>query len=159
MESSTTNEDVAVIPAPAPQPQRSAAPIFLTRDEVLNAPDGRTFANVPVDEWKKGAVLRISSLSSEMRDLLENYVGAQQKAGTQDNIRAYYVWLCAVNPDGSRMFGDVAEVKVLGEKSALPIDRVFRKSIELNDMTDAAVEKEAKNSDSEGGATSSSPSL
>lgn len=135
----------------------SDADVFLTRDEIL-AHDGRRFTTVPVNEWKQGAKVRISSLSSEMRDQLENYLIAQRKAGTQDNVRAMYVYLCAVDANGERLFTDPADVAALGKKSAVPIDRIFTASLILNDLGDEAVASEAGNSASEDSAISSAPS-
>lgn len=140
-------------------PASSVAPLFLSRDEIVAAPTGRRFENVPVDEWKPGAVVRVSSLSSEMRDALETFLIESRKLGRMENVRAFYVWLCAVDLNGDRLFHDIADVKALGNLNAAPIDRIFRVTLRLNDVGDAAVETEAKNSESESGATSSSLSL
>jgi hypothetical protein len=158
MASDTDTADTAASPAPPTDGAQAAPRVLLSRDFVVTASDGRRYQDVPVDEWKPGAVIRVSSLSSEMRDLLENYLIEQRKKGTQENVRAFYVWLCAVDADGKRLFSDPADVGVLGNMSAVPIDRIFRVTLRLNDVGDAAVETEAKNSEREGSATSSSPS-
>jgi hypothetical protein len=121
-------------------------------------PEGRRFKDVAVDEWKPGGIVRVSSLSAEMRDLLENELARQREAGMNENLRAFYVWLCAVNPAGERLFDNVEQVAVLGRKSARPIERIFTETLKLNDLSEQAVESEAKNSAGEGSDTSSSPS-
>lgn len=144
----------------AEQSTIEAAPAssVLTKDEILAAPDGRRYANVPVEEWKPGGIVRVSSLSAEMRDLLENELARQRTAGINENLRAFYVWLCTVDESGVRIFDHPDQVAVLGKKSAVPIERIFTETLKLNDLSDTAVEREAKNSEREGSDTSSSPS-
>lgn len=142
----------------APGAIDNAAPparMALTKDEILAAADGRRYEDVPVHEWKPGGVVRVSSLSSEMRDLLENELVRQQALGGTSNLRAFYVWLCAVDDAGDRLFDNIDQIAVLGRKSAKPIDRIFTVTLRLNDLGEKAVETEAKNSAREGSDISS----
>lgn len=124
---------------------------FLNRDQILGAKDMET-RDVAVPEW--GGTVRIRMLSGKERDAFEASTVEMKKDGTQkrnaDNLRARLVGLCIIQADGPeagrRMFVD-AEIKLLGEKSAKALQRVFNACQELNAVSDEDVEALAEGFD------------
>lgn len=118
---------------------------FLTRERILAIED-RQIEIVPVPEW--GGKVRVKGLNGRERDLLESTImeqrGRDMKANLQ-NYRAKLVVLSCVKHDGAPLF-NLADVRLLGEKSAAAIARVADVASRLAGLTPADVEELTKNS-------------
>jgi hypothetical protein len=151
----------AVTPATAPAP--AAEPLrLLSRDEILSAQDTK-YDTVPVDEWSKGASVRVRSLPAVLRDFMEAQIlEAREKSkesavAVPTNVRAIVVAFCVVDAEGRQLFTP-NDIEALGQKNVRPIQRIYDKALELNAITDADISKLAGNSDGEASDISSSPS-
>lgn len=114
--------------------------MYLNRDQILSATDLPT-RDVPTPEW--GGTVRVRTLTGRERDAFENRVSG--RGGNLVNVRAYLASLCVVGEDGKPLF-TAEDVKALGEKSAVALDRIFDVCMELNAMRKADVEREEGNS-------------
>lgn len=129
---------------------------LLGREAILEAKDMKT-KDIPVPEW--GGDVRIRMLSGRERDDFEASMVDMRKDGSQvrniANLRARLVSLCAVNEAGERLFSP-PDIKLLGEKSAAALQRVFNACQELNAVSDDDVEELAEgfSSDPAGSSTS-----
>lgn len=117
---------------------------LLTREQILGVEDlGHEDVNVP--EW--GGVVRVGMLTGAERDAFEQAIVVRQGKKTHmnlDNIRARLVALCVVDGDGQRVFSET-DVKALGRKSAVALNRVFEVAQRLNGLTDEDMEELAGN--------------
>lgn len=113
---------------------------LLSKDQVWQAQD-ITFEDVPVPEW--GGEIRLRGLAGDERDDFEAKSLIKRK-GTREvnlkNLRARLIAACAINEDGSPMFGP-GDVLKLGTKSAVPIERLFKAAQKLSGMSDDDVEE------------------
>lgn len=129
----------------SPEPGVDTDGDFLTRERILAIED-RQIEIVPVPEW--GGKVRVKGLNGRERDLLESTImeqrGRDMKANLQ-NYRAKLVVLSCVRHDGAPLF-NLADVKLLGEKSAAAIARVADVASRLAGLTPADVEELTKNS-------------
>jgi hypothetical protein len=112
---------------------------LLTRQAILEAQDiGREVVAVP--EWG-GAVL-MRGLTGRERDLFEASLVRMRSSGgvaqSLDNIRARLVAMSAIGEDGERLFED-RDVRLLGEKSAAALDRLFDVARRLSGLTEGDV--------------------
>lgn len=129
---------------------------LLGRDAILNAKDLAT-KDIPVPEW--GGEVRIRSLTAEERDKFEGSLVEMRKDGTPkrnaENVRARLAALCIVNENGERLFVD-ADIRALGRKSAVALQRVFNACQEFNGFTENDIEELAQGfaSDPSEGSTS-----
>lgn len=118
---------------------------FLTRDEILKAED-RKHEIVSVPEW--GGDVRLRTLTARERDAFEASTVETNKKGQQRqnlvNLRARLVSLCLVDADGNRLFPETSDVHLLGDKSALALQRVFDKCTDMNGLSDSDVEEMAE---------------
>jgi hypothetical protein len=115
----------------------------ITRDEVLSARDTKII-DVPVDEWKKGAVVHVHTPTSDDRDYLEMEI---LKGGKLDKkgVRAALVCMCVKDANGNRLF-EAGDLEALGRKSFIPMDRIYKAIIDASIITEEDVAKLAKNS-------------
>lgn len=124
---------------------------FLSREGILNADDMAT-RDVPVPEW--GGEVRIRMLTGTERDAFEASTIEQRKDGTTRrnlaNLRARLVAECIIVPDGPdkgmRMFV-ASDIKMLGNKSARALQRVFDACQEFNSFSPEDVEELAQGFD------------
>lgn len=121
---------------------------ILGRDQILDAKDMET-KDIPVPEW--GGDVRIRMLTGEQRDAFEASTVEMRKDGAQKrnvaNLRARLVALCVINEAGEQLFSP-PDIKLLGNKSAKALQRVFNACQEMNSFTDSDVEELAENFDS-----------
>lgn len=119
---------------------------ILTRDAILQAEDlPRELVEVP--EW--GGCVYVRALTGAERDAFEASVVEQRGKSTKmnlRNIRAKLVALTIVDEEGTRLFSD-ADVKLLGQKSAAALDKLFEVAQRLSGLKDEDVEELAKNSE------------
>jgi hypothetical protein len=121
-------------------------PLF-SRDDILKA-DDRTYEEVPVPEWAPAGdpdagawKVRLRSLTGKERDAFEASTvetkGNQRKQNL-DNFRAKLVTQCAVDGDGKRLFNS-ADIKLLGDKSAKALARLFDACQTMNGLSEEDV--------------------
>jgi hypothetical protein len=116
----------------------------LTREQILAAQDFKQ-ETVPVPEW--GGEVLVRGLTGAQRDEFEAswYTGeGKDRKLNLENLRARLVALSVVNEKGERQFS-AKDVKALGEKSALALDRVFDAAQRVSGFTGNDVEKLAGN--------------
>jgi len=119
---------------------------LLTRDAILEAQDLQ-HEEVYIPEW--GGSVRVRTLTGAERDAFEQSIVDQRGKDTRmnlRNIRAKLVALTVVDGDGKRLFSD-ADAKLLGQKSASALDKIFEVAQRLSGLRDEDVEELAKNSD------------
>jgi hypothetical protein len=121
---------------------------LLTRDAILQAQDlPRELVSVP--EW--GGEVYVRALTGAERDAFEQSIVEQKGKSTKmnlQNMRAKLVALTVVDEEGKRVFSD-ADAKLLGQKSALALNRVFEVAQKLSGLTPEDVEELTKNSESD----------
>lgn len=119
---------------------------LLSKDEILGARDLQT-EDVEVPEW--GGVVRVRSLTGSERDRYEQEI-ARSRNGQEDapveNVRALLVAMCAIDENGKRLFS-LSEVRALGGKNALPLNRVFAVGRRLSGLSLEDVEELEGNSE------------
>lgn len=126
------------------------------RDKILSANDLKTET---VNAW--GLDLTIRTLTGTERDAFEASMVKISKNGKAEqniqNIRARLVILTVIDPDDNNLpvFTE-ADVKELGNKSALELDKVFSAAQRLNGFTKEDVEELAKGFDSDPSESSTS---
>lgn len=121
---------------------------LLTREQILGTAD-LLHEDVAVPEW--GGSVRVQMLTGAERDAFEQEIVVRQGKKTQmnlANVRARLVALCMVDDEGQRVFGE-ADVKALGKKSALALNRVFEVAQRINGLTPEDMEELAGNSGSD----------
>jgi hypothetical protein len=120
--------------------------MLLTREAILNAPDLQV-EDVDVPEW--GGKVRVRGLTGAERDAFEQSIMEQRGRDMSlnlRNIRAKLVALSVVDEQNNRVFSD-ADVKALGQKSAVALQRVFEVAQRLSGLRNEDVEELAKNSE------------
>jgi len=130
---------------------------LLSKDAILAASD-IPYEDVEVPEW--GGTVRVRGLTGAERDAHEVKMAEARRKGVAlevvlHNFRARLVVKCLIDEQGNRLFSD-DDAKVLGEKSAPVIDRLFDVARRLSGMTDDAVEQGKDNSESDQNASSTS---
>lgn len=120
---------------------------LLTREQILGVAD-LGFEDLDVPEW--GGSVRVGMLMGAERDAFEQEIVTRQGKKVHVNlvnIRARLVALTVIDAEGQRLFSE-ADVKALGRKSALALNRVFEVAQRINGLTEADMEELAGNSGS-----------
>ena len=124
--------------------------IYLTREQILNANDLKT-EEVNVPEW--GGTVVIKMMTGKQRDAFEASLmgevdpkNPKSQKMVYNNIRAKLVAMSIIDPATKELMFNVADVEVLGTKSAAALDRVFTASQKLSGVTEEDVEELVKNS-------------
>ena len=118
---------------------------LLTREEILQAPDiPEEYVEVP--EW--GGTLKLRGMTASQRDKFDASLLDQK--GKQITMylvdaRAKLASLCIVDEDNKRIFSET-DIKALGDKSALALDRIYSVAQKLSGISDADLEELEKNS-------------
>jgi hypothetical protein len=117
---------------------------YLGRDAIIDA-DDKQYEDVECPEW--GGKVRVRGLSGTQRDAYEASLvqgnGADRKMNLA-NARAKMCVLAIVDADGRQVFTS-EDVRALGRKSALPIERIFDVARRLSGMTQEDVDKLTEN--------------
>jgi len=117
---------------------------FLSKADILAASDLLS-ESVHVPEW--GGEVLVRGLTGAQRDEFEASV-VVGKGSNRDvnikNLRAKLVALSVVDETGALVFSD-ADVKALGDKSAVALQRVFEVAQRLSGLSGADVEELSKN--------------
>jgi hypothetical protein len=122
----------------------------LKREQILNADDLKV-EYVKVPEWAQGGEdeVCIKMLTGTERDKFEASMVRVNKAGKPEqnleNLRARLIVLCAIDPDDNNLplFTD-DDIRSLGKKSAIALDRVFTAAQKLNGFTEEDIEELAE---------------
>jgi len=109
---------------------------ILSREQILAAQDLRN-EEVAVPEW--GGSVRVRMMTGTERDLLGASLLGENKKVDMAQYRLRLVATCLVGEDGQPLFGP-DEVGLLGAKSGVALDRVYRMAERLNDVGAGAVE-------------------
>jgi len=125
---------------------------LLTKEDIINSKDVQ-YKVVDVPEW--GGKARVRSMTARDRDKYEaSMVNARVEDGqlkrdevTLDDYRARLCAMTMVDNAGELLFS-IEDVKVLGQKSASAIQRVFNVATELNNISQEDVDDIVKNSES-----------
>ena len=109
---------------------------ILSREQILAAQDLAS-EEVPVPEW--GGTVRVRMMTGAERDALgASLLGADKKVD-MSQYRIRLLAACLVDEAGLPLFGP-DEVGLLGAKSGVALDRVYRVAERLNDVGAGAVE-------------------
>jgi hypothetical protein len=112
---------------------------FLSADQILAAKDIKTEV-VHVPEW--GGDIRMKGLTGRERDEFEASMletkGGKQKQNTA-NFRARLLAKCIVDESGAALFHS-SQIKLLGEKSAAALQRLFNKANEMSGLSEEDVD-------------------
>lgn len=117
------------------------------RDQVAKAKDVQ-YDSVPVPEWAPEGepepelwVLKLKGMTGTERDRFEASMQPRgnSKKPNLENFRARLIVKCAVDDEGNTIFNN-GDVKMLGEKSAKSISRIFDKCQEMNGLSEDDVE-------------------
>lgn len=113
---------------------------YLTRNAILQA-DDLPVEDVEVPEW--GGIVRVRGLTGAERDAFEAEIVEQRgKKISLDmqNFRAKLVIRSVIGEDGRRLFSD-HDAHLLGQKSAVALQRVFEVAQRLSGLSAADVEE------------------
>lgn len=117
---------------------------LLSKEDILHAVD-LPKEEVEVPEWGGSVIVR--GLTGAERDKFEASIVTLKgdKTGfNPENMRAKLVVLCVVDEEGKRLFSN-EDVKALGEKSALALNRVFEVAQRLSGLSPDSIEEAKKN--------------
>ena len=95
-----------------------------------------------------GGAVGVGMWMGAERDAFEQGLVTRQGKKVQmhlENVRARLVALCVVDGEGQRVFKE-EDVKALGRKSALALNRVFEVAQRINGLTEKDMEELAGNS-------------
>ena len=125
--------------------ERSRIMSYLTRQQILDADDLKT-EEVNVPEW--GGVVVVKAMTGTERDAFEASTLDKRnpEKRTFENIRAKLVSRTVIDPDTKTRLFTVADIEVLGKKSAAALDRIYTVSSKLSKVSDEDVEELLKNS-------------
>lgn len=131
---------------------------MLSREQILAAEDIESEI-VEVPEW--GGSVLVRGMTGQQRDEWE--ASMSERRGKKyvpnvANIRAKLVVYSVIDRNGERLF-TMADVEVLGRKSAAALSRVYDVAARLSGVTDQDVEELAENFGQTSGDGSSSPAL
>ncbi len=105
----------------------------LNISDILNKNDVVS-KTIEIPEW--GGSVEIRSMTGEARDAYEESVFKRLDNGEYErdlsNARAKLIAACVYGPDGLRMFKSDAQIKALGSKSAVVLDRLFTECQNIN---------------------------
>jgi hypothetical protein len=130
---------------------------LLSKDQILTA-DDLPSEDVDVPQW--GGTVRLRGLTGTERDAYEvSMIKAREgnlEANLQ-NVRAGLIAKCIVGEDGQRLFTD-GEVKRLGMKAGVVLDRLFAVASRLSGLSRSDVDELAGNLDEDRSESSTSDS-
>ncbi len=111
----------------------------LTRDHILSVPDFEV-RPVAVPEW--GGTVYVRTITGGQA---EQYYAALRGGASDRNVMARLVAYAACDERGNLLFRP-EDIDALAARSFRALERVFDAAMQLNGMTDEAVEAEEKNS-------------
>jgi hypothetical protein len=121
---------------------------YLTRDAILSA-DDLQYEDVNVPEW--GGTVRVRGLTGRERDAFEASL-VKQKSGKGSidlsDVTSKLIARTVVDEEGQRLFTDL-DIKGLGAKSGVALNRVFAVAQRLSGLSDADVDELVGNSEAD----------
>jgi len=114
----------------------------LTKEQILGAHDLKRL-RVDIPEWD-GHVF-VKTITAAERDGFENAIYGSKKRLDISNVRARMTAISTVDETGKRLFSE-KDIKALGQKSAMALDRIFMAACKLNGMRPEDIEELEKNS-------------
>jgi len=114
---------------------------LLTKKDILEAKDFKE-ETVNVPEW--GGEVKLRGLTASERDAFEHALFEQADSPGMKVVRSSLCARCIIDEKGKRLFTD-ADIKALGEKSAIALNRVFKVAQKLSGLREEDVEELAKN--------------
>lgn len=114
---------------------------LLSKQDILSNED-RKFEDIHVPEW--GGMVRIATISGEARDRFEASIVAKNGQMNTENIRAKLVAACVVDESNKLLFSE-NDIKQLGSKSCVALDRIFSAAQKLNGIGQTELDQLAKN--------------
>lgn len=115
----------------------------LTRDQILNVQDLSTEI-VDVPEW--GGEVTVKAMTGLERDAFEGSLMGTSGSVKIDNIRAKLVQKTVVDEETGKQLFSVADIEMLGGKSAAALDRIFTVARKLSGLSEDDVAALEKNS-------------
>lgn len=117
---------------------------FITREVVQEAQD-IPWEDVPVDEWEKGAVVRMVGLNAKDAATYSKGMVKLDKKGNVEEVKLddflpRLVVKCAVDENFMRLFGE-EDIEWLNKKSAKVMKRLADAAQRLSGMNDDGVEQ------------------
>ena len=119
---------------------------MLTRDQILKAKDRKT-ETVDVPEW--GGSVRVRVMTGAEKDAWEQAIYKVKGEGIEvnaENFRAMLVARTLSDENGPMYFSD-DDIRALGRKSSVALDRLYVVARRLNRITPEDREELSKNSD------------
>jgi len=116
---------------------------LLTKQQILQAEDIKTEV-VLVPEWEGEVIVR--TMSGTDRDIWDKLMFKESDGDYMNNNRARLCACTIVDNDGKLLFNE-EDIKTLGEKSSLALNRVFDVAKRLNGLGIDEIEDLAKNSE------------
>lgn len=110
--------------------------MLLTREAILQAQDLK-HEDVDVPEW--GGRVRVRMMTGAERDALGAALVTPNKTLDMTQYRIRLLAACLVDEQGAPIFA-ADELHMLGRKSGVALDRVYRVAERLNDVSAGAVE-------------------
>lgn len=101
----------------------------VTREQIEGAKDV-TIEAVEVPEWGGTAYVKVMS-GSALDSLETTIVKNREGSEVDDNFRAQFLVRCLCDESGALLF-DASGAKALGEKSSIPLKRLFVVAMRLN---------------------------
>jgi hypothetical protein len=125
---------------------------FLSKNDIQKVDDlHKTLHREDVPEWDGSVMIRV--LTGRERDEFESFLLKKQGKGVPTGsiadtkgIRSFLVSRVLCDEQGNRLFSsDDADVAMLESKNGAVLDRLFKKCLEVNALTERIVEEMAKN--------------
>lgn len=114
---------------------------LLTREAILQAQDLK-HEDVSVPEW--GGTVRVRQMTGAERDALGASLLTKDKSLDMTQYRIRLLATCIVDDQDRQLFG-MDEIHILGAKSGVALDRVYRAAERLNDTGADSLEAAEKN--------------
>ena len=116
--------------------------VELNAEMILAASDIKSkVVPVEVPEW--GGTVHLRVMTAGERDAHElEWMAAKEKGGGVSDFRTKLLVRCLCDSAGKRIFTD-AQIEGLKQKSADVVDRLWKQSMVVNKLTEAAVEAAA----------------
>jgi hypothetical protein len=130
------------------------------RDAVLKAND---LARFPVEtpEWD-GVNLFLRVMTGAEREAFEKQATRVMETKDVTGVRGKWLATTLVDENGERVFDPVKDVQLLGGKNSLVIERLYKRFLEVNKLTEESVKDDLGNSPKtqaeDSGSDSASPS-
>jgi len=114
----------------------------LTAEQILKADDIGKLEKIDIPEW--GGEIYIKVMNGASRDRWELLVSKAFDSPNTANVRASLVVATACDEKGKLLFTP-NQVAVMGNKSAIPLDRIYAAAKRINKLEEKDIEELEKN--------------